>query len=106
MEDTQLLEGILEGCMVAIIAEKETHGYEILQRLAEHGFEELGEGTMYPVLTRLEKKGDITCRKEKSPLGPIRKYYSVTETGREYLVAFRESCRRITANADEILGGN
>ena len=106
MEDTQLLKGILEGCMLAIIAENETYGYEILQRLAEHGFEELGEGTMYPVLTRLEKKGYITCRKEKSPLGPIRKYYSVTETGREYLVALRESYRRITANADEILGGN
>ena len=106
MEDTQLLKGILEGCMLAIIAENETYGYEILQRLAEHGFEELGEGTMYPVLTRLEKKGYITCRKEKSPLGPIRKYYSVTETGRIYLEGFRESYQRVTASADEILGGN
>ena len=55
---------------------------------------------------KFEKKGYITCRKEKSPLGPIRKYYSVTETGRIYLEGFRESYQRVTASADEILGGN
>ena len=69
MIDTQLMKGILEGCVLSVIAEHETYGYEILQRLTESGFTELGEGTMYPVLTRLEKNGYIQCRKEKSPLG-------------------------------------
>ena len=67
MIDTQLMKGILEGCVLSVIAEHETYGYEILQRLTESGFTELGEGTMYPVLTRLEKNGHIKCRKEKSP---------------------------------------
>ena len=104
VEDTQLLKGILEGCVLAVIAEGETYGYEILQKLSSHGFENLGEGTMYPVLTRLEKKGYIACRKEKSPLGPIRKYYSITKIGSTYLDGFRASYCKITASADSILG--
>ena len=43
MIDTQLMKGILEGCVLSVIAEHETYGYEILQRLTESGFTELGE---------------------------------------------------------------
>lgn len=103
MIDTQLMKGILEGCVLSVIAEHETYGYEILQRLTESGFTELGEGTMYPVLTRLEKNGYIQCRKEKSPLGPIRKYYSVTDAGTTHLKEFCESYKSITESAKKIL---
>lgn len=103
MDDTQLMKGILEGCVLAIISEGETYGYEILQKLSEFGFDSLQEGTMYPVLTRLEKKGYIGCRKAKSPLGPIRKYYSLTDSGAEYLAGFRESYQRITKCANAVL---
>jgi PadR family transcriptional regulator PadR len=103
MIDTQLMKGILEGCVLSVIAEHETYGYEILQRLTESGFTELGEGTMYPVLTRLEKNGYIQCRKEKSPLGPIRKYYSVTDAGAKHLKEFCESYKSITESAKKIL---
>ncbi|MBQ3545029.1 MAG: PadR family transcriptional regulator [Lachnospiraceae bacterium] len=85
MDDTQLMKGILEGCVLSIISEKETYGYEIVTRLVDEGFSELGEGTLYPVLTRLEKKGMIKCRKQKSPLGPIRKYYTISDEGCEWL---------------------
>ena len=90
-------------CVLSVIAEHETYGYEILQRLTESGFTELGEGTMYPVLTRLEKNGYIQCRKEKSPLGPIRKYYSVTDAGTTHLKEFCESYKSITESAKKIL---
>lgn len=103
MEDTQLMKGILEGCVLGVIAEGETYGYEILNKLEEYGFEDLGEGTLYPVLTRLNKNGFISCRKAKSPLGPMRKYYSITEHGAMYLAAFKESYQKITASADKIL---
>ena len=56
MEDSQLLRGILEGCVLAVITRGETYGYEILAELEKGGFENLLEGTLYPVLTRLEKK--------------------------------------------------
>ncbi len=103
MEDTQLMKGILEGCVLAVISKGETYGYEILQELSEYGFQDLGEGTMYPVITRLEKKGYILCRKEKSPLGPIRKYYVISENGIVYLNAFKESYKRIAEVASAIL---
>lgn len=106
MEDTQLMKGILEGCVLAVISSGETYGYEILQSLSTYGFQNLGEGTMYPVLTRLEKKEYISCRRAKSPLGPVRKYYSITEEGEEYLRNFKENYERITKCANEILNVN
>lgn len=103
MEDTQLMKGILEGCVLGLIARGETYGYEILAELERYGFEELGEGTLYPILTRLDKNGYIQCRKAKSPLGPVRKYYSITDSGRERLSGFRENYQKITESAGKIL---
>lgn len=103
MEESQLLRGILEGCVLTIISRGETYGYEILTELISSGFHGLMEGTLYPILTRLEKKGLIRCRKEKSPFGPIRKYFSITSEGEIYLNSFKDSYRKITTSADRIL---
>ena len=103
MSDPQLLRGILEGCVLSIISMHETYGYEILAEPESSGFENLLEGTLYPVLTRLEKKSLISCRKEKSPFGPIRKYYSITEAGIENLAEFKLNYKKITASANKIL---
>lgn len=103
MDDSQLLKGVLEGCVLGVIARGETYGYEILGRLEEAGFEDVGEGTLYPIITRLDKSGCIACRKAKSPLGPIRKYYSITPEGVARLEAFRESYSRVTKSAWGIL---
>ena len=91
MDNSQLLKGILEGCVLAIIAKGETYGYEIIGELENAGFEDIGEGTLYPVLTRLDKNKLIQCRRAKSPLGPVRKYYTITAEGRQNLDDFRES---------------
>ena len=103
MDSTQLIKGIIESCILAIIKKRETYGYEILKNLSDGGFDTLQEGTLYPILTRLEKKGYIICRKEKSPLGPVRKYFSITDKGRIWLEEFRESFKNITNNANGIL---
>ena len=103
MQDTQLMKGILEGCVLGVIAKGETYGYEILSQLASNGFEDLLEGTLYPLLTRLEKNGYISCRKAKSPLGPIRKYYTITVSGKRYLNDFKENYKKVTVNADKVL---
>lgn len=103
MEESQLLKGVLEGCILRIIADGETYGYEILGKLEKAGFENLLEGTLYPVLTRLEKKGLISCRKAKSPYGPIRKYYTITVAGEQYFADFTESYERITRASEKIL---
>jgi len=103
MEESQLLRGILEGCVLGVIANGETYGYEILARLEESGFENLLEGTLYPVLTRLEKKKLISCRKGKSPFGPVRKYYSITEEGAGYYESFKKGYEKIIKAADKII---
>ena len=103
MGDSQLLKGILEGCVLALINKGESYGYQILSDLNSHGFINLSEGTLYPVLTRLEKNKLIQCRKAKSPYGPIRKYYSITDNGKEYLDNFKTNYKNITACADSIL---
>ena len=105
MYNSQLMKGILEGCVLSIIARGETYGYEILSVLEEAGFEDTGEGTLYPLLTRLEKNGLIVCRRAKSPLGPIRKYYSATEAGITGLEEFRSRYRLIAESAEKILYG-
>lgn len=104
MDDTQLLKGILEGCILSVISAGETYGYEIMQTLSDVGFTEIQEGTLYPILTRLEKNGYVKCRKEKSPLGPIRKYFSITQDGKERLAGFKANYRNITNIADRLLG--
>ena len=103
MEDSQLLRGILEGVVLSIISKKETYGYEILIILNTNGFENLLEGTLYPILTRLNNKGYIKCARKKSPLGPVRKYYSITEIGIKKLEEFKQVYKKITGNANIIL---
>lgn len=101
-----MLKGILEGCVLSIISRGETYGYEILSVLNESGFDTLIEGTLYPVLTRLQKKNLIACRMGKSPLGPSRKYFSVTPEGEKWLAEFIESYSRVTDVAGKILSKN
>ena len=103
MDNAQLLKGILEGCVLSIIAQGETYGYEIIGELEKNGFEDIGEGTLYPVLTRLDKNKLIVCRRAKSPLGPVRKYYSISDKGKEELSDFKKRYERIKKNADNLL---
>ena len=90
MDNAQLLKGILEGCVLTVIARGETYGYEILGELEKSGFTEISEGTLYPLIARLEKNKYIKCRRAKSPLGPMRKYYSITLDGKTALEDFKK----------------
>ena len=91
-DKSQLLKGVLEGCILNIIKLKEeTYGYEIVTELRTYGFGQCTEGTIYPLLTRLEKKGLLKSRKKESPYGPQRKYYSLSEMGEEELKEFYQT---------------
>ncbi len=103
MDESQLLKGILEACVLQLISKKETYGYEIIVALAEAEFDNIIEGTLYPILGRLEKKQYIQCRKAKSPLGPIRKYYSITPMGEGALREYKKLYTRITVKTNALL---
>lgn len=105
---SQLMRGTLEGCILKIISMEVTYGYEIMVKLTDYGFDDIREGTIYPLLVRLEKKGFIYAEFKPSPLGPSRKYYFITEDGIETLKSFEEYWNSISGSVSKILslGGN
>jgi len=91
MISTQMLKGTLEGCILKTISSKETYGYEISENLRQYGFSEISEGTIYPLLLRLERNGLIIAQYRESPVGPKRKYFSISPEGKAELIAFHSS---------------
>ena len=61
-DQSQLMRGTLEGCILKVIAAETTYGYEIMEKLLRYGFDDIREGTIYPLLVRLEKKELMTMR--------------------------------------------
>lgn len=102
MDKTQLMKGILESCILKIIGKSETYGYEIVTQLQKQGFTDAKEGTLYPLLLRMEKKNLITATFKPSPLGPKRKYYHLTEEGKEYIAGFYDLWKEITVSVENI----
>ena len=88
MIPSQMLKGTLEGCILKVISHRETYGYEISEKLQEYGFSTISEGTIYPLLLRLEKNGLVIVKYRESPVGPKRKYFSLSQTGREEMDCF------------------
>ncbi|WP_043931196.1 PadR family transcriptional regulator [Bacillus sp. EB01] len=88
MSETQMMKGILDGCLLAIIKEKECYGYEMAERLSEYGFGTISEGTIYPLLLRMQREGLVTFVRRESIAGPKRKYYSLTTKGQQALTDF------------------
>ena len=103
MIPSQLLKGTLEGCILAAIRQKPTYGYEIAQTLAACGFGQIAEGTIYPLLLRLEKNGAVRSETRPSPLGPSRKYYGLTQGGEQALADFMASYAELSRAVDRLL---
>lgn len=103
MIPSQMLKGTLEGCILAIIGCRETYGYEIAETLGRYGFGRIAEGTIYPLLLRLEKNGLVSTEYRASELGPKRKYYSLSEAGRKELSGFIESYRELESAVNRLL---
>ena len=99
---SQLLKGILEGCMLAIIENQTVYGYELSVKLQDYGLE-VSEGSIYPVLLRLQKEKLIQGKMKKSPSGPNRKYYFITEEGLEALEEFKMHWEGIKVPVDRLL---
>jgi len=103
MDQSQLLKGILEGVILSLINKNETYGYEMIDNLEKYGFTDVSEGTLYPILTRLEGNNYIKCTKKKSPFGPIRKYYSITPEGIKYFESFKIEFKSIVEKTNKAL---
>ncbi|MEL6923064.1 MAG: PadR family transcriptional regulator [Bacteroidota bacterium] len=81
---TQMRRGVLELCILSIIAEEEVYPSDIITKLKKSELIVV-EGTLYPLLTRLKKDGLVDYNWRESTQGPPRKYFQITDTGKDFL---------------------
>jgi PadR family transcriptional regulator PadR len=103
VDQAQLLKGVLELAVLAVISKGETYGYEILSTLEGAGFDGVGDASVYGTLRRLEQAGHVTSRLAASDSGPARKYYSVTPSGTDQLHVGTDSWTRINGALDMLV---
>ena len=99
---TEMLKGVLEGCVLEIIGRETTYGYEITQQLQKLGFTDIIEGTVYTILVRLEKNKLVSIEKKPSEIGPARRFYSLTKTGQEELQRFWKKWDFVSSKINEL----
>ena len=99
---TEMLKGVLEGCVIEIISRKETYGYEITRQLNALGFTDVVDGTVYTILVRLENKKLVEVTKKPSDMGPPRKFFALNDAGREELRKFWEKWEFISSKMNEL----
>ena len=75
----QLKKGVLEMCVLALLSRGDNYAYDIASRMAEAVG--MGEGTIYPLMRRMQNDGLVTTYLQESGSGPPRKYYKITKTG-------------------------
>jgi len=99
---TEMLKGVLEGCVLEIISHEEIYGYEITKRLNALGFSDVVDGTVYTILLRLEKSKLVDIQKKPSDMGPPRKFFTLNDTGREELRKFWEKWEFVSTKIIEM----
>ena len=102
---TQLRRGVIEYCVLALLAREKRYGFDLARGLGDMGALSVSEGTVYPILSRLRKDGKITATWAESDAGPPRKYYELTTTGRSTLEGFSAEWRRFRTAVDDVIDG-
>jgi len=98
----QLRKGVLDMCVLALLARQDGYAYDIASRLAEEIG--MGEGTIYPLMRRMQDDGLVSTYLVEAPGGPPRKYYRITEIGRATLKAQREEWKNFMTSIEKMLG--
>jgi PadR family transcriptional regulator PadR len=103
MTDSAWLRGVLDLCLLALLAPGETYGYDLARRLQAHGIGPVPGGSLYPALLRLETAGHLRAQWRAGQGGPGRKYYALTDSGREALDRDRQAWRAFAERVDDVL---
>jgi PadR family transcriptional regulator PadR len=98
----QMRKGVLEFCILSILSRGDAYATDILNKLKESELIVV-EGTLYPLLSRQKNSGLLSYRWEESTQGPPRKYYALTDQGREVLKELESSWRELIDAVDSIL---
>ena len=101
---TELLRGVLDLCLLAVKDEGPAYGYELTRRLRDRGLATVGEGSIYPLLGRLEREGLVETYRAASKGGPPRKYYRPSSAGRVALALGVSEWRAARDEIEAVLG--
>ena len=99
---SQMRKGILEYCILSIIDLKEAYTSDILDALKSADLLVV-EGTLYPLLSRLKNNGILTYRWEESPAGPPRKYFCLTDEGKQLLSQLNDEWKAIRQSINKLI---
>lgn len=102
--NTQFKKGILELCILELIKNDDRYGYKVVQDLSV--FIETKENTVYPILHRLMKDDCLTSYLKESDEGPARKYYKITDAGKNKLDMLKNEWSDINRQVEKLLGGD
>ena len=104
MDTTQLLKGVLDLAVLAVVDDEDGYGYDVVRRLRSGGLDDVGDASVYGTLRRLYASGALTSYDVPSDEGPHRKYYGITSSGKAQLKQQREDwsafARTVTALLD------
>ena len=101
---SRLLRGILDACLLALVVERDRYGYELASALHQAGLPLVKEGSIYPLLSRLERRGLLESYRTPAAGGPPRRYYRITADGRAELAAARQVWHEVAAGVDAVIG--
>ncbi|WP_321888590.1 PadR family transcriptional regulator [Paraburkholderia bannensis] len=99
---TQLKKGTLDMCVLAVLARGDSYAYELVSTLSQTM--EISEGTIYPLMRRLQAEAWVSTYFVESSSGPPRKYYSLTAAGRNSLASMEEEWRSFVDEVNGVLG--
>jgi len=91
MDRSQLLRGVLDAAVLAIVKRQDGYGYDVVRRLRAAGLTDVGDASVYGTLRRLYRGGALTSYVVPSDEGPHRRYYGITERGQAQLDEARET---------------
>ena len=105
MDTTQLLKGVLDLAVLAVLDGRDGYGYDVLRRLRSAGLDEVGDASVYGTLRRLYAAGALTSYVVASETGPHRKYYGITPAGRSQLKQQTDDWSSFSSTVTGILQG-
>ncbi len=103
METTQLVKGVLDMAVLAVVATEDGYGYDVVRRLRAAGLEDVGDASVYGTLRRLFNAGALTSYVVPSEEGPHRKYYGINGQGRHMLELKGKTWRSFSATMEDLL---
>jgi len=102
----QIRRGVLPYCVLAMLRDKERYGFELVHAMGSIDGMVTGEGTLYPLLSRLRRQGLVETSWQESATGPPRRYYRLAPAGQEALADFAGSWRTLRDSVDELLASS